>query len=184
MVEQAYPIIALISQRMAALPGQAQAVGAAGKTVAIRRYREGQTDAASFRADMVRLGYSDGEITQTLVQANLEREYDTYTDRLATVKEAFAKRQITDAEMVALMLDLVVDDDKRDTLITLWRFQASPKAAAATAAAPKQLTEAKLAAAWKEGIITTEEWFDELVERGYTQEDAKILIDTEIAKLA
>jgi len=184
MVEKAYPIIALISQRMAALPGQAQAVGASGKTVAVRRYREGQTDAAGFRTDMRLLGYSEGEVTQTLVQAQLEREYDVFTDTLAVIREAYMKGAFSDAEMARLVLDLVVDDQKATTLIALYKFQRTPKRAAEAPPTPKLLSEAKLVAAWKEGIITTEQWFEELVDRSYSQEDAKILIETELAKLA
>jgi hypothetical protein len=49
--------------------------------------------------------------------------------------------------------------------------------------APK-LTVAQLIAAWKAGVIETEDVVDALLAKGYTEQEARILIETELAKAA
>lgn len=125
--EQVSAIISLISQRIVLAPPQLEAPRGVGRGTAIKRYKEGLTTGITFRREMESLGYPQAEIDKALVQADLERDYDLFTDRLSSVKSAFAKGVISDAEMQTLVTELIPDAAKAAVQISLVQFSILPK---------------------------------------------------------
>lgn len=176
-------VLSVISLAIVLAPPEVQAPGPIGRATAVKRYKEGLTNAQSLRAELLLLGYSQSQADQSLTQADLERDYDTWSDRIAALKAAYLDGRVPDEQLLALLLELVPDAVKSQALADLWLELKLPKVAAPKAAAIPTLSVAQLLAAYTAGVLTAAALAAELAERQYSPEDAALLVDTATARL-
>lgn len=73
-------------------------IAASGRGTVIRRYREGQIDAAGFGEEMAILGYAELQTEQFLALADLELETNLSLDLLAAFRAGLRTGRLTEAE--------------------------------------------------------------------------------------
>lgn len=175
--------ISLLSQRIVAAPPSVEPPGPIGAGTIVKRYREGLILEPQARLELASLGYAPLRISQEIIVAQLEREFDDFADRLDAVEQAFNKDIISEAEMKMQVLTLLPDQAKALLVVQLLDYKKRPKPKAVTAEEAPTLSVAKLIAAWKAGVLSRPDLARELAERGYSAEDVEIMIRTEEAKL-
>lgn len=177
------PLLSLLSQRLVPSPGQVSPPSPIGRGTVVRRFREGFILEVQARAELASLGYAPPDVERALVLAELERQYDITFDRLAVVREAYAKDIISHEDLKALLLELVPDQVKALVLLDLYDFRKRPRPRAVATAQAPTLTVARLTAAFRAGLLAREDLAQELAERGYSPADVDILVATEEARL-
>lgn len=131
-------------------------------------FEEGIIDEAQTKDMLSQLGFDDTEVgwMVTLAQG---RTVKRFVNALTTrVRNAYVSGAM-DAEEAATTLDQAgVGESQRDQLLALWDLEAQSLSA--------QLTPAQIVSAVKKGYLDRAEAMDRLTRRGYTEEDADILI--------
>ena len=183
MAVEVGPVISFLAQRIVPAPPQVEVPGPTARTTPIKRYREGLLTEASFRAEMASLGWSPTDIDRSLVQARLERDFDNFQDRLAIIKDQFAKDILSFAEMKVQVLALIPDQAKALLTVDLLDFEKRPKPKAVAPEEAPTLTVAKLLSAFAAGVLAEPALRAELAERGFTPEDINLLVAIERARL-
>ena len=175
--------LSLISQRIVFVPNQVEVPSPLGRSTAIKRFREGLTTEPLFRQELELLGYGPGEIERAFSLARLERQFDLFEDRLATLREAYEKDIISFAEMKHQVITLIPDTEKALILVELYDFRKRPMPKPLLPEEPQTLTVGRILAAYKAGVITEVVLRAEMKERLYSPEDIDILVATETARL-
>lgn len=178
------PILSLISQRIVAAPSSVDAPTAAGKTICLTRYREALDTELELRANLQRLGYTSPVIDHAVLEAQLARGFDLFSDHLSALREAYNKEIISYPELKTQLLTLVKDQAKALELLELWDYLKMPKPSAVTPDKVASLTVAQLLASYTAGALTRDDLVAELTERKYDAGDIAILIRTEETRAA
>jgi len=110
-------IIRMVQIEMARAPENIQAtdqeiVKAYGRTVAIKRFKEGITTEAELEEELRLLGYVESEIRRLKIYALLERDYDVAMTVLSAVKSAYLKKRIGDETFIRLLRQYGFTDDR------------------------------------------------------------------------
>lgn len=177
------PVLSMLAQRIVAAPPELEAPRAAGRAIALTRFREGLTPAAGLRAELTALGYVGGDIDRALVEAALQRDFDIFGDRLRVLGAAFEKDILSYEELKVQLLALIPDQAKALVLLDLYDFSKRPKPKALTPEEAPTLTVSRLLAGFKAGVITREALEAELERRGFSPEDTAVMIAIEEAKI-
>lgn len=177
------PIIAFLSQKIVLAPSQVEVPAPLARGTPVKRFREGLLTEATFRGEMATLGWSPIDIERSLVQAQLERAFDDFQDRLNTLEDAFNKDLVTFEDLKVRLLELIPDQAKALVVLDRMDFAKRPKPKPVAPEEPPTLTVGRLLAAFKAGVLPEPGLRSELAERGYTPEDIDIMIATETARL-
>lgn len=110
-------ILRMVQIEMARAPENIQAtdqeiVKAYGRTVAIKRFKEGITTEAELEEELRLLGYVESEIRRLKIYALLERDYDVAMTVLSAVKSAYLKKRIGDETFIRLLRQYGFTDDR------------------------------------------------------------------------
>jgi hypothetical protein len=142
-----------------------------------RMLRHGIKSRAEVKAGYVKLGYSetDAESMTAIAVAELDTSETASPwaqrarSRLFTVAHnEFVDESITEAQARTLLGRIGASASEADTIISLWEAEA--------AIDRRELTPAQIVKAYKKGRWTFEQAHSELIERGYTPEDADTLL--------
>ena len=177
------PVLSMLAQRIVAAPPELEPPRAAGRAIALTRFREGLTSPLGLRAELAALGYVGGDIDRALVEAALQRDFDIFGDRLRVLQAAFEKDILTYEELKVQLLELVPDQAKALVLLDLYDFSKRPKPKAVSGEEAPTLTVSRLLAGFKAGVITREALEAELERRGFSPEDTAVMIAIEEAKV-
>lgn len=131
-------------------------------------YQERAITADDATGMLTALGYDAEDAGFILATADLQR-LRKYTEAVITALHSKYVHHLIDRSTASSDLDkLGVASDQRDQLLVLWDLEAS--------ATVKRLTEAQVVSAAKKGILTAEEALAALMDQGYPQFDATILL--------
>jgi hypothetical protein len=117
-------------------------------------------------AMLAHLRYTAEESAFLLQLGDLQRHQKVYTAAVTRIGTLFIGRRLEAAATGAALDALGVPAAQRDEYLTLWTLE--------RASTLKILSEAAIAAAWKDGLIPEDEAMQELEAHGYTARDAWI----------
>lgn len=131
-------------------------------------YQERAISADDATGMLTGLGYDAADAAFILATADLQR-LRKYTDAVITALHSKYTHHLIDRSTASSDLDkLGIASDQRDQLLALWDIEAS--------ATVKRLTETQVVSAAKKEILTGEEALAMLMDQGYPQVDATILL--------
>lgn len=114
------------------------------------------------------LGFDDDE-TRLMILLEEGQKVKRFVNALETrVRNAFVSGNIDEEEAAQLLTRAGVGTRRRDNLITLWDLERESLSAS--------LTASQIVGAIKKGLVSRAEGKDRLIARGYTEQDAEILI--------
>lgn len=151
---------------------------------ALADFVEGYLDEGTLRSNLVAANYSDDEINLYIQSAVLKRDRDRNKDLVSIYKSAYQKDLIDEDDLRASLAGLRLLPERIEDIIALENIRKIPKPKAEKAPPSKDLTLAQLFSAWRSGLLDDLALENELVSRGYSPDEAKLLIETERLKLA
>lgn len=142
------------------------------RSIVERLYTRRTLSEAEAREALGAVGFRQTEIDLILATAEFAREESAREATIKLIAEAYISSQMTRADAIAALGELNVPPAQQDTLLREWertrRFRS------------RGLTEAAYRRAWKLGIITEEEYREELRGLGYS--DRAIEISVRLAR--
>jgi hypothetical protein len=153
------------------------------ESLATDAYENGYIGVGEYQKLLKEAGFSDVVISWVLKIGQLERRFKLLKMQIDTIVLKFRKGIIDRNEAMRLLTSLGLDTDTAIHHLNRAEVQAYRASDKAKQAAPK-LTVAQLITAWKAGVIEAEDVVDALLAKGYTEQEARILIETELAKAA
>jgi hypothetical protein len=114
------------------------------------------------------LGYPTGEVDWLLTIAELRRQRKYADAVVARVRAGYVAHRLDSTDAATIMDELRIPVDQREELISLWDLE--------RLALTKGLTPAQLKTAMKKAIITEDEAIQGLIDQGYSDRDAQILL--------
>lgn len=117
------------------------------------------------------LGYHPENAKLVLHLTDLKRERALMEAAISPVKSSYIAHHITESEASNDLDKLGVSSTQRDFMLSLWAVERF--------AHRKSLTEAQIVKANEKGLFTDQVALTRLVNLGYTEEDAKIILDLE-----
>ncbi len=127
-------------------PEGLDALKGAYSSIAIRAYKEGYHDRDWLITTLQTLSYTQAEIDQTLIRADLEYEVDHTADLVSAYKTAYAKDLIDESEFGNYLAGVIVMPERVDTLVTLETFRKLPKPTVPKIKPPPKPYETKVGA--------------------------------------
>jgi hypothetical protein len=115
-----------------------------------------------------KLGYEQAEITFILQAAELKREARLVNTGLSAIRSKFIGHHIDRVGASSLIDAMGIPHQQRDALLQLWQIEHDANVL--------QLTEAQIMKANKLGLIDDTETETRLINKGYSQADALLLI--------
>jgi hypothetical protein len=153
------------------------------ETIATDAYENGYIGTAEYQKLLKEAGFSDVVIDWVMKIGQLERRFTLMKMSIDTIVLKFRKGVIDKNTAMRQLTSLGLDTDTALHHLAKAEVQTMRASDKAKEKAPK-LTVAQLIAAWKAGVIETEDVVDALLAKGYTEQEARILIETELAKAA
>jgi hypothetical protein len=153
------------------------------ETIATDAYENGYIGTSEYQKLLKEAGFSDVVIDWVLKVGQLERRFTLMKMSVDTIVLKFRKGVIDKNTAMQQLTSLGLDTDTALHHLNKAEVQAMRASDKAKEKAPK-LTAAQLISAWKKGVLETEDVVDALLAKGYTEQEARILIETELAKAA
>jgi wyosine [tRNA(Phe)-imidazoG37] synthetase (radical SAM superfamily) len=153
------------------------------ESIATSAYEDGYIGTAEYQKLLKEAGFSDVVINWVMKVGQLQRRFSLMKMSIDTIVLKFRKGVIDKNTAMRQLTSLGLDTDTALHHLAKAEVQAMRASDKAKEKAPK-LTVAQLIAAWKAGVIETEDVVDALLAKGYTEQEARILIETELAKAA
>lgn len=117
---------------------------------------------------LLELGFDSIEVELMVTMTEGDKVRRFVNALITRVRNAFVQGTMDENEAIATLTQAGVGQRQIDNLLSLWELEKQSLTA--------QLTAAQVVSAVKKGFIPREEGLDRLVARGYTPEDADILI--------
>jgi hypothetical protein len=152
------------------------------RSQALTDFVEGYIDEGTLRSDLSAALFSADEISLFIQSAVLKRDRDRNKDLVKIYTYAYQKDLLNEDEFRSNLASVGLLPERVEDIIALENIRKVPKPKAAKAPPSKDLTLAQLFSAWKSGLLSEQDLAGELVRRGYSEAEAQLLIDTEIAK--
>lgn len=114
------------------------------------------------------LGFSQDEANVLAQTADLKREQHVFTNATNVIRSKFVAHHITPSAASNLLDGIGMKATQRDYLLGMWRLEAEANV--------KVLTGPQVLRALKLGNITAEDALGRLVEMGYSEDDAALLM--------
>ena len=131
-------------------------------------YEDNAISEADASAQIARLGFSPEEVTFKLQAAELKRHTKLISTGLTAIRSKFLAHHVNQGEASSLIDAMGIPHQQRDAMLQLWQIERDANVA--------QLTEAQIIKALKVGTITSDDALTRLVNKGYLEADANILI--------
>jgi len=152
------------------------------ETIATDAYENGYIGIGEYQKLLKEAGFSDVVIQWILKIGQLQRRFKLMKMTVDTIVLKYRKGFIDKNTALQQLTSLGLDTDTALHHLNKAEVQALRASDKAKEKAPK-LTVAQLVAAWKTGVIETEDLVDALAAKGYTEQEIRILIETELAKM-
>lgn len=114
------------------------------------------------------LKYNQTDANFVILAWTMARELSARNTAIGTVHSNYVGHKIDDSKASTLLDGLGVPSDQRDYLLRTWNQEKQAKVTLLTAAEIKK--------AWKESLISGDDAFARLVDRGYSEDDATIYL--------
>src|SRR5574337_332204 len=131
-------------------------------------YRDQAIDQATATAMLVSLGYDDSEAAFIVTTVDFQRISTALSQAVGAVHTAYTNHRIDRATASGQLDGLQVPAGQRDQLLTVWANERATRV--------RVLTEAQVHAAFKKGILDQDGAMTRLVQMGYSDQDAAILL--------
>src|SRR5574337_542374 len=131
-------------------------------------YRDQAIDQATATAMLVSLGYDDTEAAFIVTTVDFQRISTALSQAVGAVHTAYTNHRIDRATASGQLDGLQVPAGQRDQLLTVWANERATRV--------RVLTEAQVHAAFKKGILDQDGAMTRLVQMGYSDQDAAILL--------
>lgn len=115
------------------------------------------------------LGFEQSEITFMLQAAELKRQSKLITAGLTAIRSKYIGHHIDSGAASSLIDAMGIPHQQRDSLLQLWKVEHDANVA--------QLTAAQILKALALGLITADDTLTRLVNKGYSPDDAALLIE-------
>lgn len=115
------------------------------------------------------LGFEPSEITFMLQAAELKRQSKLITAGLTAIRSKYIGHHIDSGTASSLIDAMGIPHQQRDSLLQLWKVEHDANVA--------QLTAAQILKALALGLITADDTLTRLVNKGYSPDDAALLIE-------
>lgn len=170
---------------------QADAVKAAAAMVAYRTeaerealrrealadYVSGLDSEVDLRANLANIGGRPEMIDLWVSRAKYREERDERIALVKVVKDQFVKGLLTEEELRRSLKDLGVVPSRLEIHVVEAATRRTKAAVEVVAEKKKQVTEAKLSQAWELGLVGDSVYAEDLKDRGYTADDAELLLN-------
>ena len=114
-----------------------------------------------------------------VARAKYREARDLKLDIIKVAKDQFVKGYIKEDELRQSLIDLGVKGERLEVNVLEAQTRRARYKAEETFEKKRKLSEAKIAKAWELGLIGDEQYTSALIERDYTEEDAKLLLEIE-----
>lgn len=131
-------------------------------------YMEGAMSEAQAKSSIASLGHSDAEIQLILETANYKREQRAFQGAVNAIRSRLVSHHIDKGKASSLLDGIGMTAIQRDYLLKIWELEASANV--------RTLTEAQIIRAIKLQTLTTDDGLKRLIQLGYSEEDAALLI--------
>lgn len=131
-------------------------------------YSEGGMSHAAALEQIKSLGHTDAEGQMMLKTADFKREQRTFNTAVGVVRSKLVGHHIDRGTASAMLDGMGVVATQRDFFLGFWELEA--------AANVRSLTEAQIAKAVKDQIITADDAAERLIRMGYSADDATLLL--------
>jgi hypothetical protein len=144
---------------------------------ALADYIGGLDGEAELRTNLANIGGRPEMINLWVSRAKYREERDERIALIKVVKDQFVKGLLTEDELRSSLKDLGVVSSRLEIHVIESVTRKTKAAKEVTAEKKKQVTEAKLSQAWELGLVGDGVYAEDLVDRGYTREDAQMLLE-------
>ena len=144
---------------------------------ALADYVSGLDGEAELRTNLANISGRPEMIDLWVSRAKYREERDERIALIKVVKDQFVKGLLTEAELRGSLKDLGVVSSRLEIHVIEGVTRRTKAAKEVTAEKKKQVTEAKLSQAWELGLVGDGVYAADLVDRGYTPEDAQMLLE-------
>jgi len=136
----------------------------------VELYEDKAIDHAAALKHLQTLGYDAGEGAFILELADLRRARRFQDQALTVLRTLFVHRRLTEQELLGKLDGLKLVSDHRDQLVALWKLERN--------ATVLNLSEAQIIAALKHGVLDGHKALQLLLQMGYSQFAADVLVKT------
>lgn len=119
--------------------------------------------------NLVNLGYDESEAGQILSISEFQRNQRMRDSAVSRVHARFVAHRIDETQAVTALDALHIPTDQRDAYVDTWNVERDLNV--------PSLTVAQMNSAMKKGLITPSDMFGRLLNLGYTQSDARIIVE-------
>ena len=144
---------------------------------ALYDFTEGLDSEETLRVKLEAIGGRPEIIDLWVARAKYRTDRDVKRDLIKVVKDQAIKGLISEVELREDLSTIGVVPERIEVYVLEVETRRARAVVAVTVEKRKLLTEAKLAKAWELGLIGDAEYISGLVERDYTEEDARLLIE-------
>ena len=144
---------------------------------ALYDFINGLDSEAELRSKLDAIGGRPEIVDLWVARAKYRADRDVKIDLIKVVKDQAIKGLISEVEMREDLTTIGVIPSRVEVHVLEVQTRRARAVAAVTAEKRKLLTEAKLAKAWELGLVSDEAYISGLVERDYTEEDARLLLE-------
>lgn len=137
-------------------------------TAAESLYEASGLSEAAFQQTVKSMGFTDEEARFIIQAADFRRREKQVTTTVNAVRAKFIAHHLTENQVIAILDKSGLLAAQRDQLIATWKTERS--------AIVRNLTEAQVIRAMKKKTLTLQQADDRLIQMGYSQVDAAILI--------
>jgi hypothetical protein len=138
------------------------------KDYASAQYELGLVSKAEAAATLETVGYEPDEAAVIIQVAELKRLVSQQSAAVDKIRSLYVGYKLDAVATRTALLSLRIPAEQVGDIMELWRLEREANV--------KQLTESQIVSAWKYNIIPAPEAIGKLMEIGYTQEDAWILL--------
>lgn len=131
-------------------------------------YEDGVLSAADLTSNLKSLGFSDTETTFITKSADFHRESRVIGTVVTAVRGKYLGHHISESVASGLLDKIGIPSDQRDYLLKTWKIEIG--------AFTRLLTPAQIVKAAKMSLITEEDAASRLVDQGYSEGDATLLL--------
>jgi hypothetical protein len=132
-------------------------------------YEQNAISDAQFRQVAISMGFDHAEADFVVSSADYRRKEKTLTSVVAAIRSKYVGHHIEQGTASSLLDAAGIPADRRDFLLKSWNIE--------EAANVRKLTEAQVIKAFKDKLITAEQANTRLLDMGFPQEDAILLLE-------
>lgn len=144
---------------------------------ALYDFTDGLDSEGTLREKLSAIGGRPEIVDLWVSRAKYRQNREVKRDIIKVVKNQYVKGWLTDVELRVELTAIGVVPEQIEVHVVESETRRLSYKKEETAAKKRKLTEAKMAKAWELGVLGDEEYVSRLVDRDYTEEDARLLLE-------